>query len=115
MKSNAIRAAARAALTASVLVLGMAVANAESFDAKKFFDKLAAEGASMPKEFDAKKFFDKLAAEGSSDTKFDAKTFFDKLASEGAAMPKDFDAKKFFDKLAAEGSSSMPPMVDVKK
>ena len=85
-----------AVIVASAIALGAAGAHAEQFDAKKFFDKLAADGASMPAGFDAKKFFDKLAADGASEQK--------KL-----------DAKAFFDKLAAEGASTMPPMVDMKK
>jgi hypothetical protein len=114
MKFNALRAV----LVASALAFGAVSASAQEFDAKKFFDKLAAEGASVPASFDAKKFFDKLQADGASDQKkLDAKTFFDKLAAEGASMPKDFDSKKFFDKLQADGASSsmMPPMVDMKK
>jgi hypothetical protein len=111
---KSLSGAARAALVAGVLAFGAVSANAQQFDAAKFFEKLQAEGAAMPKGFDAKKFFDKLQAEGSSN-KLDAKAFFDKLQADGAAMPKDFDAKKFFDKLQAEGSSVMPPMVDMKK
>lgn len=56
----------RIALLASALIIGAASAHAEAFDSRKFFDKLAAEGASMPVGFDAKRFFDKLAAEGAS-------------------------------------------------
>jgi hypothetical protein len=66
MKSLSI--AARLALVAGALAIGSLSASAEPFDGKKFFERLAADGASMPKDFDAKKFFDKLAAEGSSNT-----------------------------------------------
>jgi len=108
---------ARAILAVSALVLGAAAAFADQFDAKKFFDKLQAEGNSMSKDFDAKKFFDKLQAEGNSaEKKIDAKAFFDRLAAEGNSMSKDFDAKKFFDKLQAEGNKSLiPPMVAMPK
>lgn len=117
MKVNALFNFTRAALVASALVLGAVSAHAEPFNPTKFFERLAAEGNSAPKDFDSKKFFDKLAAEGNSAEKpLDAKTFFDKLKAEGNSMPKDFDSKKFFDKLAAEGNSAvMPPMVSMKK
>ena len=92
----------RIALVASALILGAVTAHAESFDARKFFDKLAAEGASMPVGFDAKTFFDKLAAEGASDKRpIDARAFFDKLASEGASMPVGFDSKEVFRQAAS--------------
>ena len=66
MKIKALLAAARVALVASALVAGIGAAQAQQFDAKKFFDRLQAEGNSAPKDFDAKKFFDKLQAEGNS-------------------------------------------------
>ncbi len=116
MQVNRIFAAARLGFAALALACNIVFAHAQSFDAKKFFDKLAAEGATMPKNMDAKAFFDKLAADGASDSKkLDTKTFFDKLAAEGANIPKDFDTKKFFDKLKAEGASAMPPMIDMSK
>ena len=117
MNTKSIAALARVVLTASALANGIAAAHAQTFDAKKFFDRLQAEGNSMNKDLDANKFFDKLAAEGNSATnKIDAKTFFEKLQAEGNSMSRDFDAKKFFDKLAAEGNAHMiPPMVEVPK
>jgi hypothetical protein len=117
MNMKPIAALARVVLTALALAIGIAAANAQTFDAKKFFDRLQAEGNSMSRDFDAKKFFDKLAAEGNSATnKIDAKTFFERLQAEGNSMNRDFDAKKFFDKLAAEGNAHMiPPMVEVPK
>jgi uncharacterized glyoxalase superfamily protein PhnB len=115
MMSRSFSTLTRALVIATAVSVGALAASAQGFDAKKFFDRLQAEGSSVPAGFDARKFFDKLQAEGSSN-KLDAKTFFEKLAAEGASMPKGFDAKKFFEKLQAEGSSSMmPPMVDMKK
>ena len=71
---------AKAAVLAITLALGTGIAHAETFDSKRFFDKLQAEGVSAPAGFDGKKFFDKLQAEGVSEQKpLDSKTFFDKL------------------------------------
>ena len=66
MRFKTLLVAARVVFAATALTFGMAAAQAEPFDGKKFFEKLSAEGASMPKDFDSKKFFDKLQAEGSS-------------------------------------------------
>ncbi|MGE5510263.1 MAG: hypothetical protein ACM31O_03310 [Bacteroidota bacterium] len=96
---------------ALALAMGPAAAQQSSFDSKKFFDKLQAEGVSMSTDFDAKRFFDKLQAEGVSDSRpLDAKTFFDKLQAEGVSVPSGFDRKKFFDTIEAQGVAA-PSMV----
>ena len=54
--NSSMRSSFFAVVVASAIALGAAGAHAEQFDAKKFFDKLAAEGAStMPPMVDMKK------------------------------------------------------------
>ena len=54
MRFKTLLVAARVVFAATALTFGMAAAQAEPFDGKKFFEKLSAEGASMPKDFDSK-------------------------------------------------------------
>jgi hypothetical protein len=83
MKKSAILASVIIALTA-----GSAIAQSSNFDARKFFDRLQLEGASMPASFDAQKFFDKLRAEGASvPAQLDGKVFLNKIRSEGMPQP----------------------------
>ena len=99
MKSSALVASLIIALTA-----GIASAEAEKFDSRKFFERLQLEGASMPVAFDSKAFFEKLAAEGASNTKpLSAEEFFEKLRAEGASVPIQFDGRKFMNTIRSEG------------
>ena len=109
MKSSAIIASVIIALST-----GAAVAQSGSFDARKFFERFEAEGASMPANFDARKFFDQLQLDGASSSKpLSAEEFFEKLRAEGASVPTQFDSKAFISKVRSEGM--LPPVVAVPK
>lgn len=107
MKSSAIIASIVLALTA-----GTAVAQSGNFDARKFFDRLQLEGASVPASFDARAFFDKLQLEGASSSRpLTAEEFFEKLRAEGASVPTKFDSKAFMTKIWSE--DMLPPVVAI--
>ncbi len=105
MKSPAIFASIILALSAST-----AGAQSGNFDARKFFERLQLEGASVPASFDGKAFFEKLQMEGASSSKpLSAEEFFAKLRAEGASVPTAFDGKSFMDKVRSE--ELLPPLV----
>lgn len=107
MKSSAIIAGMILALSA-----GTAGAQSGNFDARKFFERLQLEGASIPASFDGRAFFDKLQLEGASSSKpLTAEEFFEKLRAEGASVPTAFDGKSFMSKVRSE--EMLPPLVAI--
>src|SRR5690606_15298598 len=107
MKSSTVIAGVILALVSTT-----ALAQSSNFDARKFFDRLQLEGASVPANFDARAFFDRLQMEGASSSKpLSAEEFFERLRAEGASVPTQLDRKEFMNKVRSEGM--LPPDVAV--
>lgn len=114
----------RLAVSIAAIALGCAtIAGAQTvgqtvngFDAKRFFDEIAAKGFTAPTaDFDGRKFFQEIEARGfNASNKIDGTTFFAEIAAKGFKAPPGFDPTKFFQEISASGYA-LPAMIDVKR
>ncbi len=93
------------ACVALLLPLNIALAQSSDSDAREFFQRLQANGASFENpQISDQKFWDELRTWGASNEKpVTSQQFVDRLAAQGVQIPKDFDREKFLDDLRAHG------------